>query len=48
MQQHLGRLRQVEQEKSELSSSLYSKLEDQEREKAKDIEKVKDQHRLVV
>ncbi|GFN87251.1 fas-binding factor 1 homolog [Plakobranchus ocellatus] len=48
MQQHLGRLRQLEQEKSSLSSSLYSKLEDFEMEKAKDIEKVKDQHRLAV
>ncbi|KAK3709195.1 hypothetical protein RRG08_030872 [Elysia crispata] len=48
MQQHLGRLRQVEQEKSDLSSSMYSKLEDLERDRAKDIEKVKDQHRLAI
>ncbi|GFR58727.1 FAS-binding factor 1 homolog [Elysia marginata] len=48
MQQHLGKLRQAEQEKSNLSTSLYSKMEDLERDRAKDIEKVKDQHRLAI
>ncbi|RUS83715.1 hypothetical protein EGW08_008511 [Elysia chlorotica] len=48
MQQHLGRLRQAEQEKSELSTAMYGRLEDLERDRARDIEKVKDQHRLAL
>ncbi|CAL1530619.1 unnamed protein product [Lymnaea stagnalis] len=48
MQQHLNKVRQLEQEKSEASNVHYRKMEDFEREKAQDIEKLKEQHRLLM
>ncbi|XP_005109995.2 fas-binding factor 1 [Aplysia californica] len=48
MEQHVGRVRQLEQEKSEVSSGHYRKLEEVERDRAQDLEKLREQHRLAV
>ncbi|XP_050390456.1 fas-binding factor 1 homolog [Patella vulgata] len=46
MQQHLTRVRQMEEEKAELANQNYSKLEELERQRAKDVETIKEQHRI--
>lgn len=45
MQQNLARVRQLEQEKSDTITAHYRKLEDMERERTQDLEKLKEQHR---
>ena len=45
MSQHLAKLRKLEEEKSELLSSMYRKLEDGEQEKAQEIDRLKEIHR---
>ena len=48
MQQHVSRVRDLEQEKSELSSSHYRRLEEVERERGVDAEKLREKHRLAI
>ncbi|BFZ02757.1 hypothetical protein BsWGS_05795 [Bradybaena similaris] len=48
MQQHLSKIRQLEQEKSDLIASQYHRMEDLERQKADDLEKMREQQRLTI
>ncbi|XP_071106308.1 fas-binding factor 1 homolog [Haliotis cracherodii] len=48
MADHLERVRKMEQEKADIASQNYKNLEEVERAKSHDMEKLKEQHRLAV
>ena len=48
MEKHLGKIKQMEEEKSDLVSTMYKKLEETEREKGEEIERLKEIQRYVI
>jgi hypothetical protein len=47
MEEHLAKLKRLEQEKADIAAENYKRLEDQQREFAQEAEKLKDKHRSV-